>query len=88
MAISNSPKIILDEFCSRLDFDKVYGRIYETDKRGRLTGETLYLELAKDKAKMLQTAIDRHDLTLRGSVGVGWPRSTKPTSPRWIATWR
>ena len=31
LAISQSPKGILDGFCEKLGFDKVYGRFYETD---------------------------------------------------------
>lgn len=71
LAISNSPKIILDEFCRQLGFDKVYGRVYAVDKRNCFTGETSFLELISDKAKILKRAIERENLTLQGSVGVG-----------------
>lgn len=78
VAISNSPKDILDEFCGQLGFDKVYGRVYEADARGRLTGKTLHLDLIRDKAKILRRAVDRNGLTLRGSVGVGDTESDIP----------
>ena len=71
LAISNSPKIILDLFCQNYGFDHVYGRIYEIDKKGRFTGDIEFLELISDKAKVLARAVDHNNLTLRGSVGVG-----------------
>ncbi len=71
LAISNSPKEILDEFCKNFGFDKVYGRVYEFDKNKKLTGKTLHLELISDKAKILQRAVQKENLTLIESVGVG-----------------
>lgn len=71
LAVSNSPKIILDPFCKKWGFDKVYGRIYETDPRGRLTGKTAHLDLISDKAKILKRAVERGGLTLKDSIGVG-----------------
>lgn len=71
LAISNSPKEILDAFCSKLGFDKVYGRIYEVDGRGKFTGKTLFADLISDKSKILKRAILHYNLTLKGSVGVG-----------------
>ncbi len=78
VAISNSPKEILDPFCRKLGFNKVYGRIYELDKRGNLTGETLYLDLISDKAKILKRAVEHNGLTLHGSIGVGDTQSDIP----------
>jgi len=71
LAISNSPKKIVEEFCKKLGFNKVYGQIYETDSQKRFTGRVLYLELISDKAKILKRAIEKENLTLKGSVGVG-----------------
>jgi HAD superfamily hydrolase (TIGR01490 family) len=78
LAISNSPKSILDRFCGYLGFEKVYGRIYEVDGRGRYTGQTLHLDLISDKAKTLRRAVEREGLTLKGSVGVGDTESDIP----------
>lgn len=78
LAISNSPKAVLDVFCSQLGFTKIYGRIYEVDDGGHLSGKTAYLELVQDKAKILQRAVERNDLTLRGSIGVGDTESDIP----------
>ena len=71
LAISHSPKKIVEEFCRKLGFNKVYGLIYETDSQKRFTGRILYLELISDKAKILKRAIEKEKLTLKGSVGVG-----------------
>jgi HAD superfamily phosphoserine phosphatase-like hydrolase len=71
LAISHSPREIVEAFCKKLGFRKVYGRIYSVDRRGRFTGEMLYLDLISDKAKVLARAVERNNLTLRGSVGVG-----------------
>jgi len=70
LAISNSPKIIVQSFCQELGFDKVYGRDYEVDSN-RYTGKTLHLDLISDKAKMLRHVLEKENLTLVGSIGVG-----------------
>ncbi|MDD5251323.1 MAG: HAD-IB family hydrolase [Patescibacteria group bacterium] len=71
VAISHSPHDVVMPFCTRLGFDKVYGRIYETDADGRCTGRTEYLDIISDKAKILKRAVRLENLTLAGSVGVG-----------------
>ncbi len=71
MAISHSPKELVDEFCRNWGFDKVYGRVYEVGKNGKFTRGTLYAELINDKAKILERAVEKENLTLAGSVGVG-----------------
>ncbi|MDD5547847.1 MAG: HAD-IB family hydrolase [Candidatus Pacebacteria bacterium] len=71
LAVSNSPKIILDEFCGTLGFDKVYGRIYDIDKKGKFTGKIVFEDEISDKEKILNRAIKKGNLTLKGSIGVG-----------------
>lgn len=71
LAISQSPKGILDEFCEKLGFDKVYGRFYETDSDGKFTGNVVGEELIKDKANIVRRAIEKENLTLEDSMGVG-----------------
>lgn len=78
LAISHSPKIILDYFGAELGFDKIYGRIYETDMKGDLTGQTLYTDFISDKSKVLSRAIMTENLSLRNSVGVGDTESDIP----------
>lgn len=70
LAISHSPKTILDKFCPRLGFDKVYGLLYEIDERETFTGKIID-ERALDKAYLTRRAIDKESLKLTNSVGVG-----------------
>jgi len=78
LAISNSPKMILDSFCKKWGFNLVYGRIYDNDQNGKMTNKILHLELITDKAKILKRAVKKYSLTLVGSVGVGDSESDIP----------
>lgn len=71
LAISQSPKGILDMFCKEVGFDKVYGRIYETDENLRFTGKVVDEEVISLKANIVRRAVEKEGLTLEGSVGVG-----------------
>lgn len=71
LAISNSPKTVVETFCKSWGFDKAYGRIYELDIKRKFTGKTLHEELISDKAKILKRAVEKEGLTLTDSVGVG-----------------
>ena len=71
LAISNSPREIVESFCRKEGFDKVYGRIYEVGKDGKFTGRVNYEELISDKSKILRRALEKEGLTLRCSIGVG-----------------
>ena len=71
LAISHSPKEIVDKFARKMGFDKVYGFMYEIDKSGKTTGKALYTEIITDKSKVLLRAIEKENLTLKGSIGVG-----------------
>lgn len=71
LAVSNSPKLVLDEFCRRLGFDKVYGRLYELGPGDRFTGTIEDLHLIANKANILKRAMEKEGLVLGGSVGVG-----------------
>lgn len=71
LAISNSPREIVEEFAWKLGFNKVYGRIYEVDTQGKFTGVTLYADIIADKAAVLKRAIGKEQLTLAGSLGIG-----------------
>ena len=77
LAISHSPKTILDKFCPRLGFDKVYGLLYEIDAEDKFTGRILD-EQALDKAYIIRRAVDKESLQLMGSVGVGDTESDIP----------
>jgi HAD superfamily hydrolase (TIGR01490 family) len=71
LAISQSPKGILDEFCKKLGFNKVYGRFYELGPSDRFTGEIADLHLIENKANIVKRALQKEGLSLKGSVGVG-----------------
>ncbi|MHB8652052.1 MAG: HAD family hydrolase [Minisyncoccota bacterium] len=71
LAISHSPKAILEVFCKAYGFDKVYGKIYETGETGRFTGIILEEHLIANKANILKRVIEKEGLTLEGSFGVG-----------------
>lgn len=71
LAISQSPKSILDLFCDELGFDLVYGRKYEIDSKKEFTGKVLHLDIIANKSVVLNRAIENHHLTLKASIGVG-----------------
>lgn len=71
LAISHSPKELVNEFCRTMGFDKVYGRVYEVGSNGKFTGVTLYADLINDKEKIFRRAMEKGGFTLKGSVGVG-----------------
>jgi len=72
VAISQSPKTILDMFCADYGFDKVYGRIYEIGPQDKFTGETSNEHLIENKATILKRVFDNNPtLTRDNSVGVG-----------------
>ncbi len=71
VAISQSPKTVLDEFCKGYGFDKVYGRMYEIGPRDCFTGKVLEEELIRDKANIVKRVAEKGGITLEGSIGVG-----------------
>lgn len=70
VAISQSPKTVLDEFCRELGFDKVYGRIYEIGPQDRFTGEMIDVHLIENKSNIVRRVIDQ-GYAVQRSVGVG-----------------
>ncbi|PIR85848.1 HAD-IB family hydrolase [Candidatus Kaiserbacteria bacterium CG10_big_fil_rev_8_21_14_0_10_44_10] len=71
VAISQSPKTILDDFCRQYGFDKVYGRIYELGPQDRFTGEVTDEHLISNKANIIARVLEDKSLTSKRSVGVG-----------------
>lgn len=71
VAISQSPKTILDDFCRQYGFDKVYGRIYEIGPQDRFTGEVTDEHLIANKANIVARVLDGETFTRRRSIGVG-----------------
>jgi phosphoserine phosphatase len=72
IAISQSPKTILDEFCEQYGFDKVYGRMYEIGPQDRFTGVIQDEHLIQNKANIVKRVFDRHpELSSQQSIAVG-----------------
>jgi HAD superfamily hydrolase (TIGR01490 family) len=71
LAISQSPKTILDFVAPAYGFDKVYGRIYELGPQDRFTGNISDLHLIANKANIVKRAVEKENLTLKDSVAVG-----------------
>lgn len=71
IAISGSPIEIVDEYNRRhLNFDAVFGSVYEIDSRGIYTGGTVF-EPTKNKGQVVKQYIFENDLNLEGSYGIG-----------------
>jgi HAD superfamily hydrolase (TIGR01490 family) len=72
IAISQSPKTILDDFCHQYGFDKVYGRIYEIGPQDRFTGVVEEEHFIKNKANIVKRVFDKNpEFTRAGSIAVG-----------------
>lgn len=71
VAISQSPKTVLDEFCHNYGFDKVYGRIYEIGPNDCFTGVTQDETCIQNKANIVKRVFETEDVTEAESVGVG-----------------
>lgn len=71
VAISQSPKTILDAFCEAHGFDKVYGRIYEIGPQDYFTGNMLEVDLIENKANVIERVLEKEYLTNEDSIGVG-----------------
>ena len=78
LAVSHSPKGVLDHFCKRLGFDKVYGLFYETGPSERFTGKIAEEHFMLNKALVVKRAVEKERLTLKGSIGVGDTESDIP----------
>jgi HAD superfamily hydrolase (TIGR01490 family) len=71
LAVSGSPKGVLDTFCQELGFDKVYGRFYELGPGDRFTGLMVDEHLIANKANIIHRAMEKENLTKEGSIAVG-----------------
>lgn len=72
VAISQSPKTILDQFCTQYGFDKVYGRMYEIGPQDRFTGQITDVHLIENKANIVRRVFEHNqNLTPEKSIAVG-----------------
>ena len=78
LAISHSPKLVVDGFAYEMGFDKAYGTIYEVGPNECFTGTVEDKDLINNKAAVLQRAMRKEGLTFEGSVAVGDTESDIP----------
>jgi len=71
VAISKSPKTILDDFCRAYGFDKVYGYIYDIGPQDHFTGVVTDEHLIQNKANIVKRLLNTGEYTMKDSVGVG-----------------
>ncbi len=71
LAISGSPKGVLDGFCHELGFDKVYGRFYELGPGDRFTGQIVDEHLIINKASIIHRAMEKENLAKENSLAIG-----------------
>ena len=71
LAVSHSPKTVLDKFCPRLGFDKTYGILYEIGPQECFTGNVIEEHFILNKSNVVKRAIEKENLTLTRSIGVG-----------------
>ena len=71
VAISQSPKMVLDAFCKNYGFDKVYGRVYEIGPTDKFTGVVIDEHLIQNKANIVKRVLERTDLSRDASLAVG-----------------
>ncbi len=71
LAISHSPKFIVDGFAYELGFHKSYGTFYETGASNRFTGTIADEHLIMNKAAVLKRAVEKEKLSFKNSYGVG-----------------
>jgi len=71
VAISQSPKAILDGFCKEYGFDKVYGRMYEIGPTDCFTGVVIDEHIIQNKANIIKRVFEKEEVTPEGSVAVG-----------------
>jgi phosphoserine phosphatase len=69
---------VLDKFCPRLGFDKVYGMLYEIGPQECFTGNVIDEHLIFNKANIIRRAAEKEKLLLADSVGVGDTESDIP----------
>lgn len=71
IAISGSPIEIVEEYNRRhLNFDAVFGSVYELDSKGIYTGGTVF-EPTKNKGEVVRQYVFENNLNLRDSYGIG-----------------
>ena len=71
LAVSHSPKTVVEGFCKELGFNKTYGIVYDLGPGGRFTGTIADEHLILNKGSILKRAVEKEHLTLKDSFGIG-----------------
>lgn len=71
VAISQSPKSILDVFCREYGFDKVYGRMYEIGPTDRFTGVIEDEHIIQNKANIVHRVLSSGEFATEAAIAVG-----------------
>ncbi|MEA2006868.1 MAG: HAD-IB family phosphatase [Patescibacteria group bacterium] len=70
LVISGSPIEIVAQYADIFKFDAHYGSVYEIDKKGIYTGETIF-EPTKNKGLVVKQFVAENNIILGGSIGLG-----------------
>lgn len=70
IAVSGSPSEIVEEYNNHLQFDAVFGSVYETDKNDVYTGGSVF-EPTKGKSQVVKQYLVENNLSLEDSYGIG-----------------
>lgn len=71
IAVSGSPIEIVEEFDKvHLNFDEVFGTVYESDENGVYTGREAFTPV-RDKGHLVKQHVFANDLTFSDSYGIG-----------------
>ena len=71
VALSHSPKLVVDPFCEHYGFDKAYGHLYEIGPQDLFTGKVTDQDMTLNKANLVHRVLEKEDVTKEGSYGVG-----------------
>ena len=71
VALSHSPKLIVDLFCVHHGFDKSYGHLYEIGPQDLFTGNVIDADVTMNKANLVRRVFEKENVTKEGSYGVG-----------------
>jgi HAD superfamily hydrolase (TIGR01490 family) len=78
LAVSHSPKTIVEPFSKRLGFDKAYGVVFEIGSQDRFTGTIAEEHLIWNKSNIVKRVVEKEGLSFAGSIGVGDTESDIP----------
>ncbi|MFA7209490.1 MAG: HAD-IB family hydrolase [Parcubacteria group bacterium] len=70
IAVSGSPSEIVEEYNKHLQFDAVFGSVYELDEHDVYTGDSTF-EPTKGKSQVVRQYMVENNLSLSGSYGIG-----------------